>query len=604
MKKINNLTWLIGGPQGMGVDSSAHTFAKTCASIGLYIFGKREYHSNIKGAHSYYPISVSDKPIRSHSDNIDILATFDKLTLELHKNNVVKGGIIILDKELSVELDSTKYVIVPIPFNEIIKEAALKFQKEKEYSKLQIMRNVITVAASLAVLNLDFEYLKRNLQAVFTGRRSKVLEINVFAAKLTFDYVHSNDYVSKSNYELRPIENNENLVLTSGTTATAIGKIVAGCRFQTYYPITPASDESEYLETHPEYGVLVVQTEDEIAAICMAIGASLAGVRSATSTSGPGLSLMTEAQGWAGMNEVPVVIFNYQRGGPSTGLPTRHEQGDLEFSLYGGHSEFPRIVISPGDIEESFYLSIEAFNLAEKYQVPVIFLSDKSIANSIQTVKIFDISKVKIERGKMLSNEELQDLLKTEGKYKRFKITEDGISPRIVLGQGAFWNTGDEHDEVGHICEESNNRTIMFEKRMKKIHTILKEVPDSLKYRLYGPGDAEYTIVSWGSAKGPILDSLEELNKYYKINFLQIILLKPFPANEIKQILSNSKMIIGIEANYSGQLCNLIRKETGINIHKRILKWNGRPFSREEIFKGVIDAINLDQERIICKAGI
>ncbi len=604
MKKVNNFTWLIGGPQGSGVDSSATTFAKTCASIGLYVYGKREYHSNIKGAHSYYPISISDKPIRSHSDNIDILATFEKETLNLHKHNVVENGIIIFDKEINIELDPTRFFLVPVPFNDIIKETATKFQKEKEYSKLQIMRNVITVAASLAILNLDIDYLKKVLETVFIGRRAKLLDMNVFAASLTYDYIKSNSFAEKSNYELRVIENNDNLVLTSGTTATAIGKIAGGCRFQTYYPITPASDESEYLEAHPEYNVVVVQTEDEIAAICMAIGASLAGVRAATSTSGPGFSLMAEAQGWAGINEVPVVIFNYQRGGPSTGLPTRHEQGDLEFALHAGHSEFPRIVISPGDIEESFYLAAESFNLAEKYQLPVVFLSDKAIANSIQTVPAFDISKVKIDRGKVLNDQELKEILEKEGKYKRFKITEDGISPRIFLGQGVFWNTGDEHDEYGHICEESNNRTIMFDKRMKKMELIKKEVPDNLKYKLYGPEDAEYTCVGWGSVKGPVLDVLDEINKYYKVNFLQIIMLKPFPTESVLPILKKAKMLIGIEMNYSGQLCNLIRKETGIEINKRILKWNGRPFAREEIFKGIIDAINLDTERIICKSGV
>lgn len=602
--KINNFTWVIGGPQGSGVDSSAMTFAKTCASIGLYIFGKREYHSNIKGAHSYYPITVSDKMVRSHTDLIDILATFEKETLLLHKKNLAPNGILIFDKELDIKLEENNYFLVPIPFNDIIKEAAIKFQREKDYSKLQIMRNVITVAASLAVLKLDIDFLKKTLETIFTGRRAKLLEINTFTAEITYQYIRSNSFDQKSPYQLKPIDNKDTLVLTSGTTATAIGKIIGGCRFQTYYPITPASDESEYLESHPEYGVLVIQTEDEIAAICMAIGAALTGVRAATSTSGPGFSLMAEAQGWAGINEVPVVIFNYQRGGPSTGLPTRHEQGDLEFALHAGHSEFPRVVLSPGDIEESIYLAAEAFNIAEKYQLPVIFLSDKLIANSIQTIRYPDTSKIKIDRGNLLSQEELETLIKNEGKYKRFKITNDGISPRIVLGQAAFWNTGDEHDELGHICEESTNRTIMFEKRMKKLEKALKEIDKSLKFNLYGPEEAEYTIVSWGSTKGVILDVLDDLNKYYKINFLQLILLKPFPTEDIIPILKKAKTLIGIEFNYSGQLCNLIRKETGISIEKRILKWNGRSFSREEIFKSVIDVINLDKNRIVCQSGV
>jgi len=609
MKIINQLNWLIGGAQGSGVDSSAMTFAKTCASIGLYVFGKREYHSNIKGAHSYYPLSISDKYIRSHSDYADLLATFDKETFLLHKDFVVSNGAIIFDKDLftmdeAKSLVNNDILLIPVPYNDIIKEAAIKFGKEKEYSKLQIMRNVIAVSASFALLNLDFAYLKKILETVFTGRRAKLLEINIFAGSKAYEYILQNNYNNKFNYELKPLENKEEKILLGGTTATAIGKIAAGCRFQTYYPITPASDESEYLEAHPEYGVVTIQTEDEIAAICMAIGASLVGVRAATSTSGPGFSLMAEAQGWAGHNEVPVVIFNYQRGGPSTGLPTRHEQGDLEFALHAGHSEFPRIVLSPGDIEESFYLTIQAFNLAEKYQLPVIFLSDKAIANSIQTIKPFDLSGVTIDRGKLVTEKEIQEIMNNGKVYKRFLFTEDGISPRAFLGQElVFWNTGDEHDELGHISEDPVNRTKMFDKRMRKLQTALKEIPTDLKYKFYGPNDFEYLIVGWGSVKGPVLDVLEELNQYYKTAFLQIILLNPFPI-EIKDILLKAKVIIDVEMNYSAQLSKLIKQNTGIDINRKIVKFNGRPISRTELKKALIDSINLEKERIVLEAGV
>jgi 2-oxoglutarate ferredoxin oxidoreductase subunit alpha len=585
------------------------TFAKTCASIGLYVFGKREYHSNIKGAHSYYPLSISDKYIRSHSDYTDLLATFDKETFLLHKDFVVSNGAIIFDKDLFTMDDAKSLVnndilLIPVPYNDIIKEASIKFEKEKEYSKLQIMRNVIAVSASFALLNLDFEYLKKVLETVFTGRRAKLLEINIFAGSKAYEYILQNNYNNKFNYELKPLENKEEKILLGGTTATAIGKIVAGCRFQTYYPITPASDESEYLEAHPEYGVVTIQTEDEIAAICMAIGASLAGVRAATSTSGPGFSLMAEAQGWAGINEVPIVIFNYQRGGPSTGLPTRHEQGDLEFALHAGHSEFPRIVLSPGDIEESFYLTIQAFNLAEKYQLPVIFLSDKAIANSIQTIKPFDLSGVTINRGKLVTEKEIQEIMNNGKVYKRFLFTEDGISPRAFLGQElVFWNTGDEHDELGHISEDPINRNKMFDKRMRKLQTALKDIPTDLKYKLYGPNDFEYLVVGWGSVKGPVLDVLEELNQYYKTAFLQIILLNPFPI-EIKDILLKAKVIIDVEMNYSAQLSKLIKQNAGIDINRKIVKFNGRPISRTELKKALIDSINLEKERIVLEAGV
>ncbi|MEM2613790.1 MAG: hypothetical protein QXO15_06115 [Nitrososphaerota archaeon] len=401
-----------------------------------------------------------------------------------------------------------------------------------------------------------------------------------------------------------------------------IAKIYSGCRFQTYYPITPAADESVYLEdkmtfriaTSPELeyphiaetntlidkgNIVVMQTEDEIAAINMAIGAALTGVRSATATSGPGFSLMVEGLGWAGMNEVPVVVTHYQRAGPSTGLPTRHEQGDLLFSVFAGHGEFPRIVIASGDMLEAFYDTVRAFNYAEKFQVPVIHLLDKAIANATQTIKLSDIGDVVIERGEFAYEAAPGE------KYRRFKFTETGVSPRAILGSPGtiFWNTGDEHDEYGHIDEDPTNRTRMMNKRMGKLRLIEETVPSDEKISIYGDRSSDIWVISWGSTKGPIIDALEMLPEKYSIGFLQVRMLHPFPGQPVSDILKDGRKVIDIEQNYSGQIGKLLTMATGLKPTNYILKYNGRPFSSTEIRDGLIEVLQKDAKRVVMNRG-
>ena len=392
-----------------------------------------------------------------------------------------------------------------------------------------------------------------------------------------------------------------------------MGKIVAGCRFQTYYPITPASDDSEFLESNQiieqaydgrKGSILVIQTEDEIAAITMAIGGALTGVRSATATSGPGFSLMAEALGWAGINEVPVVVSLYQRAGPSTGLPTRHEQGDLMFAINCGHGEFPKIVFASGDIQESFYDTIKVFNFAEKYQLPVIHVLDKAIANSLTTCKIFDQRSINIDRGQLLENVPQFAETGTAGNYRRFKLDANPISPRIALGKenGIFWNTGDEHTEEGHITEDPDNRIKMMNKRMSKLDVALKEIPDEDKAKAYGQDDPSggITIVSWGSTKGAILDAMDRLvAEGKKVKFIQIRLMHPFPSALIEKMLVNSKVLVDIEMNYTSQLGVLIKQNLSCNIDYRIVKYNGRPMSSSEVYNALMSIINGNAKRRI-----
>jgi 2-oxoglutarate ferredoxin oxidoreductase subunit alpha len=321
----------------------------------------------------------------------------------------------------------------------------------------------------------------------------------------------------------------------------------------------------------------IVQTEDEISAIGMTIGSALTGTRSATCTSGPGFALMTEMLGWAGINEVPIVITNYQRSGPSTGLPTRHGQDDLLFSVYAGHGDFPKIVYASGDVEESFYDTGNVFNYADIFQVPVIHLMDKFIASSVVTCKRFESQKITINRGKLIE--------KATENYRRFELTDDGISPRSRLGldNGIFWNTGDESDETGHITEDPVLRIKMMDKRMSRLDLILKEIPDDEKAVSFGVHD--YTVISWGSSKGPIIDAIEKLkNEGISIGFIQLKLLHPFPTDYVNSLIKNSKYIIDIEANHSGQLGKLFKQNILRDIDYSILKYTGRSMTSTEVY--------------------
>ncbi|MDV3293370.1 MAG: 2-oxoacid:acceptor oxidoreductase subunit alpha [Nitrososphaerales archaeon] len=639
--KRNDFSWMIGGAQGSGVDTSANIFAKAAAAGGLQVFGKREYYSNIKGEHSYFQVRVSKSPIRSHVDTVDMLATFEEETIFRHALEVRKDGAIVYDpdqdpKKLEdvhtiernardslteqftqnsltadvkgvLELARRKGAhIYTIPYNDLLKQVGAKFG-ETSLSTLQRMLNVLAVAASFALLSYDEELVKDSVRKQFRSK-PKAAEMNAVAVATVYQYVREK-YDGSFSYKLEPVKTTEARLYVRGNSTVAMAKELAGCRLQTYYPITPASDESEYLEAHevidldgssgqenPQVGeaqtmqkgsIAVVQTEDEIAAITMAIGGGLAGVRSATSTSGPGFSLMAEGLGWAGMNEVPVVVTLYSRGGPSTGLPTRHEQGDLRFALHAGHGEFPRLVLASGDLEEVFYDTIRAFNYSEKFQTPVIHMVDKALANSDATQPMYDLGRVKIDRGLLIKG----SVTGVEnGEFKRFQHTPNGISPRPVIGTkgGVYWNTGDEHDELGHITEDPTNRDLMMEKRMGKIEVADREIPIEERVNFFGPETADITLVSWGSTKGAILDAMEWLKEDgIKVNFLQVRLIHPFPTTYVTKVLSEAKKVVGVEMNYSGQLIGILRERTCIPVEQLVVKYNGRPMSSEEIYTAV-----------------
>jgi len=622
-------SWLIGGPQGSGVDTAANIFSRIGAKLGYHVFGKREYHSNIKGLHSYFVVRLSDKKIRSNINGANIMVAYDAETLIRHGLDISKDGAIIYDSSIvnvtvdeiptleavhksrllkffnsknmepnvSSILDLAKkngVKVYPISFRDVLASIANELNRP-ELSRMVRLFNILGVSFSLGILKAPIEPLLEAIEDIFSKKPS-IVDLNKKAANFSYNYVSAK--FSDFQRSINKIDKVSNTLLVQGHQGSALGKLVCGCRFQSYYPITPASDESEFLETHEILQVkedrpgstTIVQTEDEISAIGMAVGASLTGVRSATSTSGPGFSLMAETLGWAGINELPVVITLFQRSGPATGLPTRHGQDDLLFAINAGHGEFPRIVYASGDVEDSFYDTGKCFNFADIFQVPVIHMLDKLIASSVVTCKRFEPDLISIDRGKLLE--------KIDGDYKRFVYSSDGISPRSKLGleNGVFWNTGDESDEYGHISEDPVNRIQMMNKRQTKVEEILSLIPNDDQAVVYGKLDI--CIVSWGSPKGPILDAIEmHRNEGHEIGFIDIKLLHPFPTNYIKSLLKDSSIVIDIEANMTGQLASLIRENLLRDPDYYVLKYTGRPMTCTEIFNSLKKILEKKSEK-------
>jgi len=621
---IESINWMAGGPQGSGVDTASTIFGRACGYGGLWVFGRREYHSNIKTMHSYFHQRVSKQPTLANISDVNLLAAFDAETVVRHVDEVMnEGGIIVDSRDLNINAlteistfseeykdqirafmkqngvgetvnDFLNYAkkkniqIYPVPYMDLLEQIG-KAVKIEKVSALSKMINVLTIGISFALLKYDKKLVEDAIKATF---HEKIVAMNITAVDYAFDYAEKNLNVNSFKYKLEKVDNSESRIFLTGNQAVAMGKVLGGCRVQTYYPITPAADESEYLESHQilktkkgEEAIVVIQTEDEIAAVNSASGACLAGARAATSTSGPGFCLMAEGVGWAGNNEVPLVITYYQRGGPSTGQPTRHCQQDLRFAIHAAHGEFARIVFASGDIKECFFDAAEVFNLAEKYQVPVIHLLDKAMANCSQTYPVFDYANVKINRGEIVGEKEL------EGKeYKRFKFTETGVSPRAFLGtkNAVQWYTGDEHNEMGNINEEPIIRRKMMEKRVGKLDLIDKEVPLEMKVNFFGDKDSENIVVSWGSPKGAIIESLNQLKEEgLSLGYIQVKMIHPLPSAYLKQMLTGKKRIIDVEDNMTAQLGGIITQYTRLKPNFYILKYTGRPMMTTEVYQAI-----------------
>ncbi|WP_026689825.1 2-oxoacid:acceptor oxidoreductase subunit alpha [Alteribacter aurantiacus] len=573
---IKQLSWKVGGQQGEGIESTGEIFSMALNRLGYYLYGYRHFSSRIKGGHTNNKIRVSTTPMNAISDDLNILVAFDQETIDLNHHELVDGGIIIADSKFKPEKpEGTSASLYSIPFTEIANELGTS-----------LMKNMVAVGASSTLLGVKPEDFTSVVEQIFSRKGNSVVQKNMEAIREGMAYFKKEAGNELVDFHLEPVETKGRMFMI-GNDAIALGALAGGARFMPAYPITPASEIMEYLiKKLPEYGGTVIQTEDEIAACTMAIGANYAGVRSLTASAGPGLSLMMEAIGLSGITETPLVIVDTQRGGPSTGLPTKQEQSDIMAMIYGTHGEIPKIVMAPSTVEEAFYDTIEAFNLAEEYQCPVIIVSDLALSLGKQTVEPLDFEKIEIRRGKFDLSEELPELEKNVY-FKRYENAEDGISKRVIPGmKNAIHHvTGVEHNEQGKPSESPDNRNIQMDKRLRK----LSDLTDRFKTPVFKDErheDADLLIVGFNSTRGTIQEVMPRLeNDGIKVNHGHVRLLHPFPKNELKDMIDRAKRVVVIENNATGQLAQLIKMEVGSEKLKTLNKYDGNPFLPAEVYQ-------------------
>ncbi|TKD71618.1 2-oxoacid:acceptor oxidoreductase subunit alpha [Pseudalkalibacillus hwajinpoensis] len=564
---IEQLSWKVGGQQGEGIESTGEIFAIALNRMGYYLYGYRHFSSRIKGGHTNNKIRVSTNEVRSVSDDLDMLIAFDQETIDVNAHELHSGGIIIGDAKFKpVKPEGCKAELVIIPFSEIATELGTS-----------LMKNMVAIGATSAALGVDTATYQAVVEEIFGRKGEKVVTSNMEAIQRGADAFVQSAGNSVQTLSLKKADG-KNRMFMIGNDAIALGALAGGARLMAAYPITPASEIMEYLiKKLPEFGGTVIQTEDEIAAATMAIGSNYAGVRTLTASAGPGLSLMMEAIGLSGITETPLVIVDTQRGGPSTGLPTKQEQSDLLAMIYGTHGEIPKIVIAPSTVEEAFYDAIEAFNLAEEYQCPVILLSDLQLSLGKQTVEPLDYHKIKIRRGK-LNDQELPER-EDKAYFKRFEVTDDGVSNRVIPGtkNGVFHVTGVEHDETGKPSEVPENRKDQMEKRLRKISNLSFPVPI---YKREEHEESDVLLIGFNSTRGSIEEAIPRLEEDgFKVNHAQIRLVHPFPSDELLPMLKAAKKVVVVEHNATGQLASLVKMNAGHGDKiESLLKYDGNPF--------------------------
>lgn len=571
---VKQLSWKVGGQQGEGIESTGEIFSIALNRLGYYLYGYRHFSSRIKGGHTNNKIRVSTTQVRSISDDLDILVAFDQETIDVNFHELRDGGIVIADAKFNPTIpESTTITLYSVPFTEIATELGTS-----------LMKNMVAVGASSAVLDLDVEVFQEMVQEIFGRKGQQVVDKNLEAIRRGAEFVQQQVGDNVQTMKLEKADGQKRMFMI-GNDAIALGAVAAGSRFMPAYPITPASEIMEYLiKELPKLGGTVIQTEDEIAACTMAIGANYAGVRALTASAGPGLSLMMEAIGLAGITETPVVIIDTQRGGPSTGLPTKQEQSDLMAMIYGTHGEIPKIVMAPSTVEEAFYDTVEAFNLAEEYQCPVILLTDLQLSLGKQTVEPLEYDKVEIRRGKLDLNAQLPEI-ENKGYFKRYEVTEDGVSPRVVPGMpnGIHHVTGVEHDETGKPSEATTNRRAQMDKRLRKTENINFKTPvhKDAKHE-----EADLLIVGFNSTRGAIEEAMTRLeNDGLKVNHAHVRLIHPFPTDEILPLVQSAKKIAVVENNATGQLANIMKMNVGhAEKISKVVKYDGNPFLPHEVY--------------------
>jgi len=572
MVAINRVNFKIGGPAGSGVATVGLLFAKCLQRAGLNVFGTNDYPSLIKGGHNTYMVAAAPEPISCIVGGYDIIIALDQLTASLHGGELTHGGALIYDSDKVKDAcpkGRPDVVCIGAPLTQMAAKAGG-----------EIMFNTVALGASMGLMQLDFGILEGMMKKIWARKGESVVQANIAAAKAGYDFCKSS---LKEPFKVKiEFVKREKTMFINGNEASVLGAVRAGCKLVAEYPMSPSSAILHLMAGHErEYGIIVKQTEDEIAAANMIAGAGFAGVRAMTATSGGGFSLMVEALGNMGIAEIPCVIFESQRAGPSTGLPTYTEQADLQFALHASQGEFPRVVVAPGDPQECYIEAINAFNIAEMVQTPVIVLLDKFLSESSLTIEDVRRIPVKIERGKLLSDEEME----AAKDFKRYALTQDGISNRCLPGQknGIHVCSSYEHDETGFTSEAPDMRVAMIDKRARK----LSAIPQALiAPSFYGASEesAQILLACWGSTKMPMLEALKLLEKSgIKARAMHMRYASPFPARPVLSALMRAKKTLIFEGNSEAQMRSLILQKTGYYIEKACLRYDGRPFTPEEI---------------------
>ncbi len=565
--KDDEIVIRVAGAAGDGVQSAGLIISKTFSRSGLNVMTYNYYQDIVRGGQSWYQIRASHNPVKSQGDGLDVLVALNRDGLERHTNpDINEGGasplegVAIFDESIS-DHSSRKVTYSPIPLGEIA----------AKHSKVTLVKNTVAMGGAMAALGIEFETLAEVIRNTF-GSKGTVAEQNVAAAREGYEY-----YLSK----YKPIRKNirfdgKKKMLLNGGEAVGLGAVSGGVKMYIAYPMTPASSCLHFLAAHAkQYGVFVKIPEDEISAINMTIGANYAGVRAMTGSSGGGFSLMVEALGMAGMLEVPIVVYESQRSGPSTGLPTKTEQGDLNLVLGASQGDFPRIILAPSNVEECFYMTRDALNLAELYQTPVIVMSDLYLSEHDETVDHLDTD-FRIDHGKRAADGEIN--------YRRYLITDDGISPRAVPGQAGLMHNedSDEHDEFGNVVSDAETdpmkRIAMMEKRMRKVETYRSRMPKTRTYKL---DDAEIAVIQWGSTRGVVEEAVDALrDKGIKVGAVEVT--HVFPMNPDIGKLVEGKQVIVVEQNYTGQFDRLLKSEFQMET-TLVNKFNGEAFYPGEL---------------------
>ncbi len=557
---------LVGGAAGQGMDTVMNLLGKALVRKGYGLIYTKDYMSRVRGGHNFSRLRIAAGKPWTNIESIDIMVALNEETYNQHCGNLASSGRVIFDPQL-FSLPDDEDRGVPVQLQKLAEEAGGK-----------VMANTVAVGALLVLIGLQSEAVEVLLKETFADKEG-VAEKNINALRAGMDSAADS---CNACFDLPPPNEDEKKLFIDGNQVLGMAALASGCRFYSAYPMTPSTGVMNYLaEKGIDYPLVVEQAEDEIAAINMALGASYAGVRALTATSGGGFSLMVEGLSLAGMTETPLVLIVGMRPGPATGLPTRTEQGDLGFVIHAGHGEFPRAVLSATSHEDAFYRLNKAFELADRYQTPVMFLSDQNFADTHRSIEPFDF-------GRLGYNRAIAEEGDFEKPYKRYRLTDNGISPRIIPGQfkdEVVLVDSDEHDENGNIIEDAETRRLMVDKRMRKLKALAEEMdePD-----LYGDPHPELLLVGWGSTYGVLREAVDALSSSgTKTAMLHFSDIWPLPQKRLKNLLPGVRRSYCVENNATGQLASLICRETGLSVGGSILKYDGRPFMAHEIVKEV-----------------